>query len=142
MMKRFFWIYVIAAASALSACSGADETTTSDGDQAGASVAQGDQTLLIDPCALVRCRAGTQCEVQQGHAVCVPMPAEAECKSDKECRAFSNYCDGCECLPLSASEPDPVCKGTPVACLVDPCRDAEARCVRGRCVLDAPAASF
>ena len=134
-MKRFAWITVIAAASMLFAC-GTDDAT---GEEI---VAQDSEALLINPCALVRCRAGTQCEVQQGHAVCVPNQPPPECASDKECRLFSNYCDGCECLALSSSEPNPVCKGTVVACFVDPCRDAEARCVRGQCVLGGAAVSF
>jgi hypothetical protein len=134
-MKRFAWITIITAASMMFACAGTDDTTGTE------VVEQDSEALKINPCALVRCRAGTQCEVQQGHAVCVPFPT-TECASDKECRLFSNYCEGCECLALSASEPNPICKGDIVACFVDPCRSAEASCVRGQCVLGGAAATF
>jgi hypothetical protein len=136
MMKRFAWICVMVAASTLFACGESDDASGSE------VIAQDSEALLINPCALVRCRAGTQCEVQKGHAVCVPTKPPSECTSDKECRLFSNYCDGCECLALSSSETDPVCKGNIVACFVDPCRNAEAQCVRGQCVLGGAAVSF
>lgn len=139
-MKRLSWITLFAAASMLYACFGSDEASNSEGGDEAPLVQQESEALKINPCALVRCRAGTQCEVQHGHAVCVP--TEQECKSDKECRLFSNYCEGCECLALSTSEVDPVCKGNIVACFVDPCRGAEARCVGGQCVLGEAAASF
>lgn len=134
-MKRFFLMTMVAAASMLFACAESDDASGDEG------VMQSSEALSINPCALVRCRAGTQCEVQDGHAVCVPGP-KPECATDKECRLFSNYCDGCECLALSASEPNPICKGDVVACFVDPCRNAEAQCVRGQCVLGGPSASF
>jgi len=144
-MKRFAWITVVVTACVLSACAGTDEGepagTDGPGGEALSSLQQDNDALSINPCALVRCRAGTQCEVQDGRAVCVPTP-RPECSSDKECRLFSNYCEGCECLALSTSEVDPVCKGNIVACFVDPCRNAEARCVRGQCVLGGAAASF
>jgi hypothetical protein len=139
-MKRFSWITLIAAASMLFACLGSDETSSPENGDEAPFVQGESEALKINPCALVRCRAGTQCEVQQGHAVCVPTPPE--CTSDKECRLFSNYCDGCQCLALSTGEPDPVCKGNVVACLIDPCRGAEAQCIRGQCVLGGAAASF
>lgn len=110
-MKSSAWIFVVAAAS-MTACLGMEETSAGDGEQETI-VEQADQALRIDPCALVRCRAGTQCEVQQGRPLCVPVPVKLECTSDKECRLFSNYCEGCECLALSASEPNPICKGHP-----------------------------
>lgn len=134
-MKRYLWITVVTAASMLFACAGNDDASSDEG------VEQMSEPLSINPCALVRCRAGTQCEVQDGHAVCVPGP-KVECVSDKECRLFSNYCDGCACLALSASEPNPICKGDIVACFVDPCRNAEAQCIRGQCVLGGASASF
>jgi hypothetical protein len=138
-MKRFVWITLLAATGLLSACAGSDETDPPGANEnqlasEEATPAQRAEALKINPCALVRCRAGTQCEVQQGHAVCVPVP-EVECRSDKECRLFSNYCEGCACVALSTQEVDPVCKGDIVACLVDPCRNAEAQCVAGQCVL-------
>ena len=138
-MKNLGWITVMAMTSMLSACAGTDEADPSGSDEEA--VHQHESAALkIDPCALVRCRAGTQCEVHDGRARCVPNP-EPECASDKECRLFSNYCGGCECLALSDAEVDPVCKGDIVACFVDPCRAQEAVCVRGQCVLGG-AASF
>jgi hypothetical protein len=141
-MRHFAKIAALAAASMLFACAGSDETTGVESEHDDAVVEQSSDALKINPCALVRCRAGTQCEVQQGHALCVPVPPPAECASDKDCRLFSNYCDGCECLALSVSEPNPICKGDIVACFVDPCRGAEASCVAGQCVLGGAAASF
>lgn len=139
-MKRFSMITLFAAASMLFACLGSDDPSSSESGDDTPLVQQESEALKINPCALVRCRAGTQCQVQQGHAVCVPN--ETECKSDKECRLFSNYCEGCQCLALASGEFDPVCKGNIVACFVDPCRGAEARCVSGQCVTGEAAASF
>jgi hypothetical protein len=140
-MKRFVWISLVAAVCMSSACANTEETSEPSADEAplASGLAESDNALKINPCALVRCRAGTQCEVQDGHAVCVPTPAP-ECKSDKECRLFSNYCEGCQCVALDDGEVDPVCKGDIVACLVDPCGNAAARCLRGQCVVDGPAA--
>jgi hypothetical protein len=137
-MRRFLWISMIAMASMFSACA-ADEPNQGGGDDYASaseeqSLQQHSDALKINPCALVRCRAGTQCEVQNGRAVCVPTPAP-ECTSDKECRLFSNYCGGCSCQALADGEVDPVCKGDLVACLVDPCMNATPSCVRGQCVL-------
>ena len=137
-MRRYLWITMIAMTGLFSACAATDEPTQSGDDYAAASEAEDTQqrgeALKIDPCALVRCRAGTMCEVQDGRAVCVPTPAP-ECTSDKECRTFSNYCGGCSCQALSDGEVDPVCKGQIVACLIDPCMHQEAVCMRGQCVL-------
>lgn len=144
-MKHFGTTTLVAAVCMLGACANTEESDAPSADEGPLASAepgdlqQGSAALKINPCALVRCRAGTQCEVQDGRAVCVPT-AEPECKSDKECRLFSNYCDGCQCLALDDGEVNPVCKGDIVACFVDPCRNAEARCIQGQCVLDGPAA--
>lgn len=59
------------------------------------------------------------------------------CVTDDDCRRFSSTCDGCNCLPLLASDPDPVCEGMPVSCLIDPCETAGAvRCNAGTCELE------
>lgn len=145
-MKRFLWISMLAMAGLVTACAGGDDPDEG-GQSAYASASdtpalqQQDDALKINPCALVRCRAGTQCEVQDGRAVCVPTPAP-ECTSDKECRTFSNYCGGCSCQALDDGEVDPVCKGDIVACLIDPCLNTKAACVRGECVLSGGPASF
>jgi hypothetical protein len=133
-MKRFAWHSVIAVVGVLSACA-AEEPTSGSSEHEDEAIENRGESLKINPCALVRCRAGTQCEVHDGRAVCVPVEPAPECRSDKECRLFSNYCDGCACLALSSSEPDPVCKGTIVACFVDPCRGDQAQCIQGQCVL-------
>jgi hypothetical protein len=140
-MKRFAWMFVMAGASVLFACAGTDEGATHDQEQELA-LAEGEQALSFDRCALVRCRAGLQCQLQAGRPVCLPVKPLAECSCDADCRLFSSYCDGCACLPLSVGEPDPVCKGNSVACLVDPCLTAEAKCLAGQCVLGDGGASF
>ena len=61
------------------------------------------------------------------------------CVTDDDCRRFSSTCDGCEYLPLLASDPDPVCEGMTVSCLIDPCETAgAARCDvgTGNCELE------
>jgi len=60
--------------------------------------------------------------------------APLECTKDSACRLQANYCDGCECVALGPSEKLPPCKGTVVACFVDPCRGQVARCDAGVCV--------
>ncbi len=55
------------------------------------------------------------------------------CQTDADCRAFSDYCTGCNCRALSITEPDPVCSGPGVRCLVDPCQNVQVGCNQGRC---------
>ncbi len=69
-----------------------------------------------------------------------PPPASASssaplvnCQTDADCRAFSDYCTGCNCRALSITEPDPACDGPGVRCLVDPCQNAQVGCNQGRC---------
>jgi len=57
------------------------------------------------------------------------------CRSDSDCRAFSDTCTGCDCRPLSVCQRDPVCPGPGVQCFVDPCFNKEAFCDAGRCSL-------
>jgi hypothetical protein len=61
----------------------------------------------------------------------------APCKTDKDCRLYSQYCDGCLCLPLKAWDPEPVCTTTIVNCLADPCMAKAPRCQDGVCVAGA-----
>ena len=61
----------------------------------------------------------------------------APCKTDKDCRLYSQYCDGCLCLPLKAWDPDPVCTTTIVNCIADPCMTKAPRCQSGVCVAEA-----
>jgi hypothetical protein len=55
------------------------------------------------------------------------------CQTDADCRAFSDYCTGCHCRALSITEPDPVCDGPGVRCLVDPCQEVQIGCSQGLC---------
>ena len=86
-----------------------------------------------NPCAAVLCLEGQQCVVECGQARCVPQ-YPVECKTDADCRLFSDYCEGCNCLALGRKEPDPVCDGQLVQCLLDPCRGLQAVCTYGSCV--------
>jgi hypothetical protein len=58
------------------------------------------------------------------------------CQKDADCRLYSSTCDGCSCLHLLVSDPDPVCNGTMVSCFVDPCSGMVARCNAGHCVTE------
>ena len=136
-MKNLLHVLILLTMSLLPACMGTDASDESASEEP---IAESSQALPINGCALVRCRAGTQCEIQHGRPVCVPNPPKGECSSDKECRLFSNYCEGCQCQALSIYETNPVCNGDIVACFVDPCRGAEAQCVKGQCVLGGPVA--
>jgi hypothetical protein len=77
---------------------------------------------------------------EQGE-LCLQHPGEptamprARCHVDTDCRALSNYCDGCHCLPSGAHDPEPVCYSTMVACFVDPCHFQHSACVAGACTL-------
>jgi len=61
-------------------------------------------------------------------------PLSINCRTDADCRAFSDYCKGCHCRALSVTEPDPVCSGPGARCLVDPCKNVQVGCSQGRCV--------
>lgn len=63
-----------------------------------------------------------------------PRPVSA-CKTDYDCRKFSDYCQGCSCRALSICEKDPVCSGGLSQCFVDPCFSKEAYCNAGTCAL-------
>jgi hypothetical protein len=70
--------------------------------------------------------------------VCEPPPPGA-CGADADCRTFSDYCTGCDCRALAVTDPDPVCPGPGVQCLIDPCFNKAAFCSAGTCALrDAP----
>jgi len=84
-----------------------------------------------DPCAAVRCAAGTHCESRGRRASCVA--DRQNCQNDADCRLVDNYCDGCACEALSATSPDPVCSGTIVACFRQPCGGLVAVCQSGTC---------
>jgi Stigma-specific protein, Stig1 len=59
------------------------------------------------------------------------------CRRDSDCRLFSDYCEGCNCRALLATQPDPPCDGQIYNCLVDPCRGHVAVCDQstGKCLV-------
>lgn len=59
---------------------------------------------------------------------------DAECTTDSDCRAYSNYCGGCGCEALSSTEGD-TCSKPDTQCLVDPCMNQAAACVNTQCTL-------
>jgi hypothetical protein len=80
------------------------------------------------------CRRGQICPAVC-YGVCRPRREPVECRSDADCRTFSDYCTGCDCRALASGEPDPVCPGPGVQCLIDPCFNQRAACVAGQCEL-------
>jgi len=60
----------------------------------------------------------------------------ATCAGPGDCRAFSDYCGGCNCVALGTSEADPMCDAEIASCLVDPCSSHTAACsAGGMCML-------
>lgn len=86
-----------------------------------------------DPCAVVRCAAGTHCVAKRGRAACVA--DTGGCTTDADCRLYDNYCDGCACQALLTTSPDPTCGGNMVACFAQPCMNKVVACVGGACVV-------
>ncbi len=128
MMVRAFFVGGLVSVLGLVGCSvdmgeGEGEDTSESSEEA----------LAINPCSLVRCAAGTHCEVKRRRAVCVP--DAQKCRTNADCRLYDNYCDGCACQALSTSSPDPVCGGTIVACFVQPCMNKTAVCKAGTCAV-------
>jgi hypothetical protein len=62
----------------------------------------------------------------------------ATCRTNSDCRLFSDYCTGCDCRALPTSAPDPTCPGPGVQCLVDPCDRKSAVCAGGACAVSSP----
>ncbi|HKQ71686.1 MAG TPA: hypothetical protein VJT73_20220 [Polyangiaceae bacterium] len=94
-----------------------------------------------DPCATVRCAAGTHCALEEVvciQAPCLPQPVclkdGASCKVDKDCRLVDNYCGGCTCDALGATQTPPACNKGIVQCLRAPCQGKTAHCSFGSCV--------
>lgn len=100
------------------------------------------------PCGRTTCAAGKVC-CNASCGICTEpdgactqqacedpkTPPPAECKSDADCRTFSDYCTGCDCRALASNESDPVCTGPGVRCFADPCGGKTAVCQNGQCVL-------
>jgi hypothetical protein len=95
-------------------------------------------------CGPTSCPAGQVC-CNASCGICTPPggvctqqvcePTAGRCRSDADCRTFSDYCTGCDCRALATTDKDPVCPGPGVQCFVDPCLNKTARCDSGRCVL-------
>jgi hypothetical protein len=89
-----------------------------------------------NPCAAVRCAAGTHCEVTPIVCVTTPCNPIAECKpdvvvgacnSDSDCKLSDNYCGGCACDALGPGQTPTTCSN-PVNCFVQPCMNKVAKC--------------
>lgn len=88
----------------------------------------------VDACALVRCAAGTTCQVQSdGSAACVGLSKDF-CNTDADCKLVDNYCGGCECLALASWATPPTCSD-PVNCFAQPCMNKTVACVNNQCVV-------
>ena len=66
---------------------------------------------------------------------CVPPSPPIKCQANADCRAFSDYCTGCDCRALASGDADPVCPGPGVLCIADPCTNRIAVCLDGACNL-------
>ena len=107
----------------------------SEPDDSEPSIESTTQAKGTDPCATVRCAAGTHCVAKGRRASCVA--DSPSCQQDSDCRLFDNYCGGCACDALPTTSPDPVCGGGTVQCFVQPCRGLTARCSGGTCTASA-----
>jgi hypothetical protein len=67
-----------------------------------------------------------------------PPPPPTKCQVNADCRAFSDYCTGCDCRALANGDADPVCAGQGVLCFIDPCAHRVAVCQQGACSLVPP----
>ncbi len=54
----------------------------------------------------------------------------ASLSSANDCKLFASYCSTapCKCLPLNKGDPNPVCGGQTVQCLIAPCLNKIAVC--------------
>jgi hypothetical protein len=96
-------------------------------------------------CGPTTCAPGQVC-CNRSCGICTPpgglctqqvCPPRSPCRTDWDCRTFSDYCEGCNCRALSVCEKDPVCTGGLANCFVDPCFKSEAFCRAGTCALRA-----
>lgn len=57
-------------------------------------------------------------------------PPDGGCVSANDCKLFASYCSTapCKCLPLGKSDPNPICNGQVVQCLIAPCLNKVAFC--------------
>jgi hypothetical protein len=64
--------------------------------------------------------------------------AQPACASANDCKKFSSYCMGsvlqaCKCYGINKLSPNPVCDGSMVTCLIDPCQNKNVGCDAGSC---------
>jgi hypothetical protein len=78
------------------------------------------------------CKEGTHWDSSPSTCACVA--DVATCKVEKDCRLFDDYCGGCACDALPTTAADPVCSGTKVQCVRQPCQGRVAECIGGTCV--------
>lgn len=57
-------------------------------------------------------------------------PPDGGCASANDCKLFASYCStaSCKCIPLNQNDPNPVCGGQQVQCLIAPCLGKTAVC--------------
>ncbi len=118
--------------AAVGGCSGAVAVPTDGGAAPG--VACGTNTCAAgeyccnESCGICAAPGGS-CTMQ----LC--MPPRPTCKTDADCRTFSDYCTGCDCRALANSASAPVCDGPGVRCFADPCMQKVAVCENSACVV-------
>jgi hypothetical protein len=64
-----------------------------------------------------------------------PSPGGGSCNVASDCRLLSYNCNNCTCLSIPTGNVDPVCNGTPVSCIQDPCNNKKAACTAGMCTV-------
>lgn len=100
-----------------------------------------------EPCGASQCKSGEFC-CNASCGICAPLggsciqlqceeelPPRTQCVDSADCRAISNYCNGCQCLAAGFLDPDPSCHAPMVACFVDPCHHRHSECITGLCTL-------
>lgn len=61
-----------------------------------------------------------------------------QCASSSDCHKFSSYCNGtvlkpCQCYGVHNQAQNPICDGTMVTCIIDPCQNKTVGCDAGTC---------
>jgi hypothetical protein len=99
-------------------------------------------------CGKAKCAGGQVC-CNASCGICTPPggvctqqvctdSAPGSCRTDADCRLFSDYCTGCDCRALPPGAPDPTCPGPGVQCFVNPCMGKIAVCKSGACAVATP----
>jgi hypothetical protein len=110
---------------------GHDAGTGASGAPCGTSLCKDGEFCCNESCGICAPRGGVCTQRECGTS---PVPL-AQCLVNADCRAFSSYCDGCQCLPTGVLDPDPSCHATIVACFMNPCHHKQAACINGLCQL-------